>query len=538
MENLTSDIVIVGSGIAGSIMAERLSRKGLKVIILEAGSHVDRGKAFNTFINAVDKIPESAYEQQAHARFPLTVNESYFVQKGKELFKSTYLRVAGGTTWHWQGTVLRLLPEDFQMKSKYNVAFDWPITYNDLEFWYEEAEKELGTSGFNGEDLGSPRKNKYPLPEIPFSNLDQFMIASLKKSEYKIVHTPQARNSIPYDMRSACCGSASCIPICPVQAKYDATVHLNKAQKNGAKLVTNAVAYEVVSEKSGKISEIKFKIKDGKIFSVKGNTFILAANAIENAKLLLMSKSEYFKNGIANLSDQVGRNLMDHPVILAYGLAPERIFPYRSPTSTAGIDETRRGAYRKDFASYRLEISNDGWTFPIGGINPFVESLIEKGFKGKKLEDIYRESVYRQVTMAALTEQLPDPYNRVIPSYKNLDAIGIPRPEVYYALDSYTNKSFSDSRKKMIQILNLANCTQIKSPLEFYGAGHVMGTHRMGKDSKTSVVDEYLRSHEHHNLFLLGAGVMPTTGSANPTLTIAALSLKCSHYILNQYHKV
>ncbi len=538
MENLSSDIVIVGSGIAGSLMAERLTQKGIKVLILEAGDNVDRGEAFNRYTNAVLKIPESAYMEQAHAPFPTTLNDKYFIQKGKEIFKSTYLRVAGGTTWHWQGATLRLLPNDFKMKSKFNVALDWPIEYKDLEKWYEEAEVELGTAGFNGEDLGSPRQNKYPLPEIPFSNLDQFMLKSLKKSEYKIVHTPQARNSIVYDSRSACCGSASCIPICPVQAKYDATVHLNKAIKNGARLITNAVACEVIADTLSKISEIKFKTKDGKKYLVKGKTFILAANAIENAKLLLMSKSEKYKNGIANSSDQVGRNLMDHPIVLAYALTPEPVFPYRSPLSTSGIDDTRDGTFRNSFASYRLQFGNDGWTFPIGGLNPFIESLIEKGFTGKDLEKTYRESVYRQVAISAMTEQLPDPENRILPSYENLDSIGIPRPEIYYSLDNYTHNSFKDSKKKMSEILKVTNCKNILTIEDFFGAGHVMGTHRMGKNPKKSVVDENLKSHDHPNLFILGAGVMPTTGTANPTLTIAALSLKCSHYILKQHYKV
>lgn len=538
MENLESDIVIIGSGIAGAMIAEKLSNKKLKVLILEARNLVDRQRSFQRYLNAPIKYPECPYPEMPHAPFPKAKEDKYFIQKGNDSFKSTYLRVAGGTTWRWLGVSLRLIPDDFIMKSKYNVGVDWPISYDNLEPWYEQAEKEIAVAGANGEDLGSPRKNKYPMPEIPFTNLDQFINKSLANTPYKLTHTPQARNSVIYDDRSVCCGSSCCVSICHIQAKYDATVHLKKAEKNGAILKHNCVVYKIISNKEKQITDVKFKVPNGHIYHAKGKIFILAANAIENAKLLLMSKNEDFPNGIANRSDQVGRNLMDHPSILTYGLTPEEIFPYRAPLETAGIDFARNGKFRNDFAAYRLKFNNDGWSFLIGGVNPFLESLVESGLSGNLLEKKYTNHVYRQIVMVAMTEQLPDQNNRIIPSYNNVDSIGIPRPEIHYSIDSYIKKSFEDSRKKMKFILETAKCTELKTPLNFFGSGHIMGTHKMGKNNLTSVVDENLQSHDHPNLFIVGAGVMPTTGTANPTLTIAALSLRCSQFILNKYFKV
>lgn len=532
MSRNNNDVVIVGSGIAGALIAYELTKKNIKVTILEAGSMPDRSKAMKKYYETVNKIPECAYEIQPHAPFPTTINNTYYVNKGKEKFPSTYLRVAGGTTWHWLGTCLRLVPEDFTMKSSFNVGIDWPYHYDELETWYYKAEKELGVSGKNSDDLGSPRKNNYPLPEIPFTVCDDFFVDKLKDTKYKINHNPQARNSKFFDSRPACCGSASCIPCCPVQAKYDATIHLNKAIKQGAQLITNAVAYKIICDDQGNISAIEYKRPDKKIETIKGKTFIIAANAIETAKLLLISKSEKYKNGIANSSDQVGRNLADHPVALIYALAPKPIYPFRAPLSTAGIDDYRSGSFRKNHASFRIEFHNDGWNFPEGGFSPLIERLTNKGLYGKELKSEFNEIASRQVILSNLTEMLPNPENRIIPSAEKYDAIGIPHPEIYFSLDEYTKKSFSIGKEKCVNILKISDCSEIKTVEKWFGAGHIMGTYRMGNDPNSSVVNPDLRSHDHKNLFLVGAGVMPTTGSANPTLTIAALSLKCADHII------
>ncbi len=525
------DVVIVGSGVAGSLIAYELTKKNIKVTIIEAGSIPDRSQAMKKYYETAFKIPESAYEIQAHAPFPTTINNKYYVNKGKENFSSTYLRVAGGTTWHWLGTCLRLVPEDFKMHSLFNVGFDWPYSYEELEPWYQKAEMELGVAGNDLEDLGSPRKNKYPLPEIPYTLSDTFFAEKLKHTAYKINHNPQARNSINHDSRPACCGSASCIPCCPVQAKYDASIHLNKAIKQGAKLITNAVAFEIITDNENKVTSIKYKRPNKKVEKINSKIFIIAANGIETAKLLLMSKSEKNTNGIANSSDQVGRNVTDHPAVLIDGLAPQAIYPFLAPFSTAGIDDFRLGKFRKEYASFRIEFHNDGWAFPEGGFQPLLQRLTSKGLYGKQLKEEFNKTVSKQVIISILTEMLPNPENRIIPSTEKFDAIGIPHPEIHFNLDDYTKKGFAVGREKSFEILKLSGCEELKTIDKWFGAGHIMGTYRMGINPKSSVVDANLTSHDHKNLFLVGAGVMPTTGSANPTLTIAALSLKCADYI-------
>jgi choline dehydrogenase-like flavoprotein len=338
--------------------------------------------------------------------------------------------------------------------------------------------------------------------------------------------TPQARNSIAYQGRPVCCGNAMCIPICPIQAKYDATYHLDVAENAGARLIENAVSHRVEVDSEGKVTAVAYKTPDGAEQSISGRVYVGAANAIENAKLLLMSTSEALPHGVANSSDQVGRNLADHPIQLSIALSVEPYYPYRGPLSVSGIAQLRDNPLRNEQAAMRIEIGNDGWTWP--GLDPLgvAQELIEEGYVGEDLFRIIGERTPHQVRIDSLTEQLPNPENRIVPDEANRDAIGIPRPKLTYQYDEYTIKGIEAARKVHDDLFTALGVTYAKHFEEIQGAGHVMGTHRMGTDARTSVTDADGRTHDHPNLFLAGAGVFPTYGTANPTLTIAALALR------------
>jgi choline dehydrogenase-like flavoprotein len=234
--DITADAVVVGAGVAGLLVAWQLAKAGVKVVVLDSGPSVDRGKAVETFRKAVAKTPESAYPDAPYAPRPLTTDTSnYYVQDGPDQFKATYERRVGGTTWHWLGTALRLLPNDLRMKSAYGLGIDWPISYADIEPWYHEAEVALGVAGDGAANLGgAPRSKPYPMPVIPQTYLDTQIRAAVAPLGYIVAPTPQARNSVLYEGRPACCGNASCIPVCPIAAKYDATVHERRASWNSA----------------------------------------------------------------------------------------------------------------------------------------------------------------------------------------------------------------------------------------------------------------------------------------------------------------
>ena len=206
---IKTDVVIVGSGIAGALVASELAAAGISVIVLEAGRPVIRDKAVQKFWKSLVKVPECAYEQTPQAMFPVTDKiTEWYQQSGPDNFQSTYLKVVGGTTWHWLGTSLRLLPSDFQLKTLYGRGVDWPISYAELEPFYGRAEVAIGVAGDSNETLGSPRSTPYPMPPIGQTYLDKKLSNALKDTKYQVRVTPAGRNSVVRDGRTACCGSA------------------------------------------------------------------------------------------------------------------------------------------------------------------------------------------------------------------------------------------------------------------------------------------------------------------------------------------
>ena len=287
MTDISADVIVVGAGVAGALFAERLTAQGIRVAILEAGPRIDREEAFETWLGATIKVPESPYPLTPEADHPVAHDVSHWYrQSGPDPFKSTYLKQVGGTTWHWLGTCVRYVPNDFRMRSLYGQAVDWPITYDDLEPDYLEAEHELGVAGDSNEDLGSPRSGPFPLPPIPQSHLDGFFAEALKGTVYAVHPTPQARNSVEHDGRPVCCGSGSCIPICPVQAKYDATVHLDRAESRGARVHEQCTAVQVALDGDDRVAGLRFRRPDGSEGVARGRVYALAAPRDRNTPLV------------------------------------------------------------------------------------------------------------------------------------------------------------------------------------------------------------------------------------------------------------
>jgi choline dehydrogenase-like flavoprotein len=623
------DVVIVGSGFAGALIANELGKAHKKVIVLEAGEGIQPNinDYMNRFYSASAKVPESPYTPEifdpktgglsdpgkvkAGRPTVLSLNPkggfgdwtdpttSYLIQKGPRPFSSTYDRVAGGTS-HWLGTCLRFVPKDFKMKTHYGAVpqfVDWPIEYSDLRAWYGKAEEELGVSGDVGEQgflgIDFPADYKYPMRKIPNSTTDQAVIKAvesmtddevqfLKKDDrikkIQVRSLPAARNSEPYRNRRACAGNTNCIPICPIQAKYDPTITLNDARNNGATFQERTVANEIIVGEDGRISEIKYiryergagsNIQRG---SIKAKIYIIAANAIETPRLLLMSKNGgRTSNGVANSSDMVGRNLMDHPYYVAWGMAPEPLYPYRGPLITSGIGDLCDGQFRSERGAFRVDIGNEGWNFVIasiaGGSDPNVTTVdfvngmnrsklnpgpISEALFGKNLVDRLNEKFTRQFRCGFLIEQTPDFDNRVTLSEEFTDGLGLPRPQISYNLSDYTRRGFVAAYKMKDLLFKKMGVTEFTAvarddpsrfdeeidgksvTLNYTGAGHIMGTYRMGDDRTKSVVDKFQCSHDHGNLYLVGSGTFPTGATANPTLTIAALSLRTAEHIINK----
>ncbi len=620
------DVVIVGAGIIGALVAKELTHARKRVLILEAGttSGIDSSdsQAFKTYSSFVDqyqtalmKIPNSPYPHNPNAPSPYATDNvqiksgevssaGYTVQTGPYPFMSSYLRQQGGTTLHWMASCPRLLPDDFRIQREYGVGLDWPIGYTDLERDYAKAEWEIGVSG-NVEDQRYEGKTfakgyDYPMEGLPASYVDQWIgervngsLFSIDGFDFKpsVVGLPLARNGIPrkfplskkqdgfpwsensmvdeiagglyFRSKGAvgaphlglrCEGNSSCTPICPVQAKYTALKTLAELNPALCEIRNQCVVSTLDRDENGRITRINYLdygSKNGETTqqSVTAEIYVLAAHAVENAKLLLASE-------LANSSDQVGRNLMDHPYFMTWGLAPDNVGSFRGPGYTSGIPAFRNGAFRKDWAASRVDIGNWGWNFSAFSPGSDVDRLLKQNITGKSLRQALAYQVPRQIRFGFQIEQLPSRSNRVTISDQYRDASGLHRPVISYDVSDYT----WDAMIKNIEISHhFFDALKVKPDdrfhlgdgpndadilptyreykgvkLGFYGAGHIMGTHRMGNDSKSSVVNDRQRSWDHSNLYITGCGSLPSVGTANPTLTAAALAFRSSRDMLRE----
>jgi glucose dehydrogenase len=646
------DVVILGAGVSGNLIAKELGLAGKKVLILEAGLAVpdSREEYMENFYLALAKTPESPYPALAGrqgsklnpvgelpdpATLPtpratvLSIGKapdvSYLVQQEpfNELhkndpnpqnppadpktgdvrglqFSSTFERNGGGTSWHWLGTSLRELENDIRLETKYGHGRDWPLDYSELQELWGLAEKEIGVAASVAQQeplevvgLKYPSGYQYPMQAIPMSLVDQAVsgaVAGLQVPgtlpntpggsdptlyDVFVSPTPQGRNSEPYDDRRVCAGNTNCIPICPIQAKWDPTVTLGKALDTGKVTVSyQSVAYNVAVEgkNATRVDYYQWSRDDkGNLTkvskSVTGKLYVLACHAIENAKLLLLSNNQ---KGVANSSDQVGRNLMDHPLYLTWALAPQPIFGYRGPLATSGIESLRDGEFRKYRASFRMEIGNEGWNFskgdPYTTAMDFIQGTNNSNVNpppggsgqpvrlgGLKLVQQLNNIFTRQFRIACMFDQSPLADNRVTLDVdkatgkpNNVDGLGLPRPKVEYGLDPYTMEGFRMAAYVCSKVYERMGATEFTTNgvggagdftyqgvnYHYYGAGHVVGTHRMGVDPSSSVVDASQRSHDVQNMWIVGSGSFPTVCTANPTLTLMGLAFKSARSIL------
>ncbi|WJF91699.1 GMC family oxidoreductase [Paraburkholderia bonniea] len=519
----SADVVVVGSGVAGALVAHQMALAGASVMMLEAGRRIPRWQIVENFRNSPVKSDfTTPYPSLPYAPHPeYSPANKYLIQKGDYPYNSQYLRLVGGTTWHWAAAAWRLLPSDFELHKRYGVGRDWPYAYEVLEPWYYAAEVQLGVSGPDSLiDLGSPRAQPYPMAALPLSYLDQRFTDVLQPHGFNVVPEPVARNSRPYDARPTCCGNNNCMPICPIGAMYNGVMHVEKAEQAGARLLTQAVVYRIEADSKGLINAVHFKDPSGNSTRVSGKMFVLAANGIETPKLMLISTSDAWPKGIGNRSDQVGRNLMDHPGTGVTFLAREALWPGRGPMEMTSIVNFRDGAFRSEYAAKKLHLSNAISTMAVSA------ELLRQGLSGAELERQIRERSARTLSINSFHEHLAEARNRIVPSTEHKDALGIPQPEIYYSINDYVKKSAANTRELYAQIAGLLGGTEVRFDDTFAPNNHIMGTTIMGHDPDDSVVDADCRTHDHANLFVAGSGVMPSAASVNCTLTIAALSLK------------
>lgn len=601
------DVVIVGTGISGAIIAKQAVEAGKRVLVLEAGTGINRSLAgyddlLTTFYSAASKDNQSPFPENANAAMPRspllrklqpgeTDSSTYIVQSGPYVSDTTYTRIFGGTTMHWEAKTPRMLASDFQSRSRFGQGLDWPLSLEELQDDYRLAEEEIGVSADVADQryLGQtfPDGYVFPMRGLPLSYLDQQVnngidgtSVDLYGERYPLTVRPypQGRNGIPnpayaggagyrpigavdthqVDEGGRCQGNTNCVPLCPVQARYHSGKTLAKAfTANGQggrlriELLSQAVASKVVVDSaSGKVKALEVKLYQDpssaahETITVRGKVFVLAAGAIETARLMLAS-------GLRSSSGLVGRNLMDHAYLLNWALMPQICGTMRGTSSTGGIVDLRDGPFRAKQAAFAIDIHNDGWGWATGApMSDLVELVDDRNLYGPALRQGMIDRVSRQLLLAVMLEVMPVESNRISVDPHYTDALGNMRPILSFTVPDYTMRGAAYARqfaRTVFQRLGAEDYTRY-DPSDFgyvayegqgyaiRGGNHLAGTHIMGTTKANSVVNKNQRSWDHENLYLVGGGSMPTIGTANVTLTLAALCFRSGRDILTYLH--
>jgi fructose 5-dehydrogenase large subunit len=536
----SADVIVVGTGIVGCLIAEQLLDAGASVLMLEAGPRVDRWRIVENFRNLPPTLRlhfDAPYPPKPWAPHMESYTDAaaaeYLQLEGPNAraYRQGYVRYAGGATWHWAGICWRLTPQDMRLKSLYGVGRDWDFDYNTLEPYYTRAEYAIGVCGPSDPALQWPpiRSKPYPIGPLPFGPGEQRFTDAAARLGLKNVPAAQARNSrIAYDGRPPCCGNNNCIPVCPIAAKYDAATALPKIEAKGGRILANAVAYRVETGKNNVIDAVHYFDTEKRSHRVTGKLFVLACNGIETPKLLLLSTDERNPNGVANSSDQVGRNMMDQPKLVAELTLAEPMWTGVGPVQGSSIMQTSQGEFRGHHGGALFRFNNLARS-TLGGL-----AAVRKGLVGKALDAEIRRLSACTAELTIEHELIPDPNNRLTLSDKK-DWLGINKPKIYYDVGDYVRRSAKEYSIPLVRKLATElGALEIQVSTEFTNSDHIMGGTIMGANSATSVVDIDCRAHDHHNLFLPGGGAMTTGGCGNSTLTMAALALKAADAIARQ----
>jgi len=561
-----TDVVIIGVGAAGGVLAAELGKAGMKVIGLERGPRLTT-QDFNPhdelrYFTRQDLRPNIK-------RQPVTWRPNANA-RANPIPVQNYGNQAGGGTVHYGAVSWRFHEDDFRARSqtieRYGASaipedsslVDWPLSYADLEPYYDRIEYELGVSGKAGNLQGrkidggnvfeAPRRREFPLPPLVVDQAGAVFDAAAKKLSYHPFSTPRAILSKAYKGRPGCtyCGFCQAFG-CHVGAKSSILVTvLPQADATGNfKLITGAMCYRVNSDNSGRVTGVAYWGPDGSDNTIEAEFVILTPFIYDNTRLLLLSKTDKFPNGLANSSGQVGKHLTAHMMPNVYVAFDDRhINNYMGPSAQKHtIDDFNADNFNHaDVGFIRGSQISVGTGNLEGGPISLTTTAPPSGVPrwGAAYRDFLAKYYARHAAMVAQTENLPYADQTIDLDPNVRDAWGLPAPRLTYDWRRPNELARVEfMMKKMEEIGRAMGATHVwRAPLGpgAPGAHHEGGT-RMGTDPKTSVVNRYGQSWDIPNLFVIGSSTFPSMSGFNPTLTIQALAYMSADAIVNRYKK-
>jgi choline dehydrogenase-like flavoprotein len=495
------DLVIVGAGAGGSVLAQRLARHGWKIVILEAGPfwHPDE-----------DWVSDEAGS-----------HELYWTQKRIiggadpiELGKNNSGRGVGGSMVHYAGYTPRFHPSDFSTFTDDGVGADWPIDYHDLRPHYEQVEAELPVAGQNW-PWGYP--HRYPFSPHPVSGAAARLWEGARRAGIEMRVGPVGIVNGTFGNRPHCIYRGYCLQGCKVNAKASPYVtHLPDALAHAVEIRADSMAARIeLDQSTGRAVGVVYHDEVGGAEILQRARFVaIAGYSIETPRLLLNSTSSRFPNGLANNEDQVGRYVMVQGASQTAGRFPDELRMYKAPPPEISSEQFYETDSARDFKrGFSIQTVSP---LPIG----WAEHVLADGHWGRALRE-YMRDYNHWATIGVLNELLPQPDNRITIAGDEVDPYGIPIARMDYSLCDNDRANIDYSTKIITNILQAAGSQDV---LTIHRYAHLVGGARMGTSPDNSVIDSNQRSWAVPNLFLADGSVCPTQGSANPALTIMALA--------------
>jgi choline dehydrogenase-like flavoprotein len=498
------DVVIVGSGAAGSLIAARLAQAGRQVLVLEAGPKRQLSDLVSSQIWA-RRIKWADPGIRTTGPDPQSVG-----------FGSGW--GTGGAALHHYGCWFRHHPEDFEMKSRFGKGLDWPISYEELRPWYDRVQAEVGLSGDAAREVWRPTGEPYPMPPLPVFNQGLVIARGFEKLGLRTAPLPLAINSVERDGRPACIFDGWCDAGCPTGALANPlAVYLPKAFEAGAEIAHDAAATRVLTNAKGdRATGVEWFDARGARQTTLARLVVVAAYAFETPRILLNSRP----GGLANSSGTLGRYFMAHTTSNVNGLFHDETDNYMGVT---GGQLVSQDAYAKDpakgyVASSSWLIANALKPNDLLGIGNSRPELF-----GEALHAFLRTATQHLATMTFVGEGLPDPDNRLVLTSAK-DANGFPLGRVFHRFPEDSIRCWEAGIARGKEIMSAAGAYEAWASRR--AQMHTMGGAIMGRSPDGSVANGWGQTHDVPNLYIAGSSLFPTSGGVNPTFTLSALAMR------------
>lgn len=529
------DFVVIGSGPAGASVARELTRKGFDVVLLEQGRAIPPEE--------MEHDEWGAFFSGRWTNDPATQPQTFrndAKEKARERLYLGYAKVVGGTSFHYTANYWRFRPIDFnEFSTKGNVPgaamADWPITYEELEPYYTAVEYAIGVSGEASDAPGEPpRSRPFPLPPLNVTGPGVLLAAACEKMGWSHKAAPMAILSREYQGRQPChnCGFCLAFP-CEWGAKSGAnhTMVPDALRSGRCELRTESTVRKVETNATGRVTGVIYFDAARREVMQQAKAVVLCANGAETPRLLLMSKSNRFPDGLANSSGMVGKHLMFNGAATSRAEFEHEVNGHRGPV----VSRITHHPYEPEPALGFVGGGGFDFRFDVPALLmalsiPRAEPQWGSAFKAR-LKPWYSNTLlsYGHTTsLPVATNSLTlDPYLK--------DALGLPAIRTTFREHEHDVRMYKWFQARGRDLLNAAGALRIHddpiSETEPQFAVHLLGTARMGNDPRTSVVDKYHRAHDVPNLFVVDGSSFVTSGRGQPTFTIQALAFRAADHI-------